>query len=109
MKNENYYWNSFGKKKKKPLSLSSGFPVRTIATENGAELSEPERAAISRDRKIAKIGKYKASRMTNPLSKTSIYLCNPLSFLLFRYMDIVTFVKKMCGATFYIKGATFEI
>ena len=80
-----------------------------IATENGPELSEPERAAISRDRKIAKIGKYKASRMTNPLSKTSIYLCNPLSFLLFRYMDIVTFVKKMCGATFYIKGATFEI
>ena len=24
----------------------------------------------------------------------------------FRNMDIVTFVKKMCGATFYINGAT---
>ena len=28
-------------------------------------------------------------------------------FLFFRNVDIVTFVEKMCGATFYIKGATF--
>ena len=25
----------------------------------------------------------------------------------FRNMDVVTFVEKTCGATFYIEGATF--
>ena len=35
-----------------------------FARENGAEMKEPERASISRERKVARTsGKYKASRM----------------------------------------------
>lgn len=48
-------------------------PIR-IAIENGAELTEPERASISRERKVAKTsGRYKASRMSNPMPNTSVY------------------------------------
>ena len=44
-----------------------------IARENGAEMTEPERASISRERKVARAsGKYKASRMSNPITKTSV-------------------------------------
>ena len=41
-------------------------------------------------------------------SAVPVYLCNTLCLLFFRNMDVVTSVEKMCGATFYIKGATFE-
>jgi len=44
-----------------------------IARENGAEMTEPERASISKERKVARTsGKYKASRMSNPMTKTSV-------------------------------------
>ena len=44
-----------------------------IARENGAEMTETERASISRDRKVARTsGKYKASRISNPMTKTSL-------------------------------------
>ena len=44
-----------------------------IARENGAEMTERERASISRQRKVARTsGMYKASRMSNPMTKTSV-------------------------------------
>ena len=43
------------------------------AGENGAEMTEPERASFSRELKVARTwGKYKASRMSNPMTKTSV-------------------------------------
>jgi len=44
-----------------------------IARENGAEMTKPERASISRGCKVARTsGMYKASRMSNPMTKTSV-------------------------------------
>ena len=45
-----------------------------FAKDKGATLLEPERASISRARKVALTSeKYKAGSMSNPMSKTSIY------------------------------------
>ena len=44
-----------------------------VATENGAELSKPERASISRKRKVAENkAKDKTSRMQKSMRKTSV-------------------------------------
>ena len=44
-----------------------------IARENGAEMTEPETASISRERKVARTsGKFKASRVSNQMTKTSV-------------------------------------
>ena len=43
-----------------------------------------------------------------PSNRDTINVMRHLMFaVFFRNMDIVTFVEKICGATFDIKGATF--
>ena len=47
--------------------------LKLIARKNGTEMTEPERASISRECKVARTSdKYKASKLSNLITKTSV-------------------------------------